>query len=59
MATNTNLTLEMARVLICGGKVLCPSCQKAELVARYRHKNTRTEFKCPACGEIFHAEKII
>lgn len=59
MATNTNLSFEIARELIFGKKVLCPACRKAELKARYPHKNTRTEFKCLSCGEIFRAEKLI
>lgn len=59
MASNTNLTFETARALICGKEVICPACGKEKLAPRYRHKNTATEFKCPACGEIFHATKEI
>ena len=59
MGSNTNLTFEIACRLIRGEHVMCPACGKEKLAPRYRHKKTATEFKCPACGEIFHAEKEI
>ena len=59
MATNTKLTREFAVLLIKGQRVRCPNCEKEDLVSRYGHKNQNTEYKCPACGEIYHPCKLI
>jgi len=59
MATNTNLTSEIAIQLVKGQKAICPSCNKSTFVSRYKNKNTNTEFKCENCGEIYHPCKII
>ena len=59
MATNTNLTREGAEELIRGREVVCPACGKAVLVSRYGHKKQNVEYKCPACGEIYHPCKLI
>ena len=59
MATNTNLTREQAVMLVRGQSVLCPNCKKEPLVSRYGHKKQSVEYKCPACGEIYHPCKLI
>ena len=59
MASNTKLTQELAIMLVKGQSVRCPNCEKEVLVSRYGHKNTNTEYKCPACGEIYHPCKLI
>jgi len=59
MASNTNLSREMAVKLLKGEKISCPACGKENLVSRYGHRNPNTEYKCPACGEIYHPCKLI
>ena len=59
MATNTDLTRELAVSLIKGQSILCPCCGKAALVPRYRYKGQNVEYKCPDCGEIYHPCKLI
>ena len=59
MASNTNLTRELAVMLVKGQNVICPACGKEVLVSRYGHRNQNTEYKCPACGEIYHPCKLI
>ena len=59
MATNTNLTRELAAKLIKSHPVTCPNCEKSILVPRYGHKHQNTEYKCLVCGEIFHPCKLI
>ena len=54
MASNTGLDRETAVALLKGAKVPCPNCEKELLVPRYKHRNANTEYKCPACGEIYH-----
>jgi len=46
-------------MLIKGQAVTCPNCEKDVLVSRYRHKNQNVEYKCPACGEVYHPCKLI
>ena len=59
MATNTNLTLELAVRLIKSQPVTCPNCGKGALVPRYGFKSQNTEYKCTACCEIYHPCKLI
>ena len=59
MATNTKLTQEQAVLLVKGQEVVCPNCEKAVLVSRYGHKNQNTEYKCPACGEVYRPCKLV
>lgn len=59
MATNTNLTREIAEKLIKREIVLCPSCGKKPLVSRYEWKKQSVEFKCSECGEIYRPCKAI
>ena len=59
MATNTNLTQELAVKLMKSQPVTCPNCEKSILTPRYGHKNQNTEYKCTVCGEIFHPCKLI
>jgi len=54
MPSNINLTREIAVRLIKQQEVLCPNCAKDKLVPRYTYKNKNTEYKCPACGTIYH-----
>ena len=46
-------------MLVKGQTITCPKCKKAVLVSRYEHKNQNTEYKCPACGEVYHPCKLI
>lgn len=57
--SNTNLTRELAVKLIKSQEVVCPKCNKSVLVSRYSYKSRNTEYKCPACGEIYHPCKLI
>ncbi len=59
MATKSGLTRELAVKLVRGQQILCPNCGKLPLVSRYAHKNKNIEYKCPACGEIYHPCKLI
>jgi predicted RNA-binding Zn-ribbon protein involved in translation (DUF1610 family) len=59
MSNNTNLTKELALKLIKSQEVLCPKCRKTVLVSRYMFKSKNTEYKCPACGEVYHPCKMI
>ena len=59
MATNSNLTQELAAKLIKSQNVVCPNCGKSVLSPRYGYKNQNTEYKCDACGEIYHPCKLI
>ena len=59
MASNTNLTPETAAKLIRGQEVICPNCGKDTLASRYPHKKQHVEYKCAACGEIYHPCKLI
>ena len=59
MATNTNLTTDIAKKLVKGEKVVCPNCSKNVLVKRYSYKKQNTEFKCDICNEIYHPCKLI
>ena len=59
MPTNTNLTQELAAELVKGREVLCPNCGEQVLISRYRHKNQNTEYKCPACGELYHPCRLL
>ena len=59
MGTNTKLTRELAVLLIRQQSVRCPNCEKEDLVPRYGYKNRNTEYKCPACGEIYRPGKLI
>ena len=59
MASNTGLDRETAVALLKGAKVPCPNCETELLVPRYKHRNANTEYKCPACGEIYHPCKVI
>ena len=59
MASNTGLNRELAVMLLKGQKVLCPNCGKEILVSRYGYRKQNTEYKCPACGEIYHPCKMI
>ncbi len=59
MATNANLTKELAERLIRQQEVICPNCGKAKLLPRYQNKNQNVEYKCPACGEVYHPCKMV
>ena len=59
MATNTKLTQDQAVLLIKGQSVRCPNCEKAVLVSRYGYKKQNVEYKCLACGEVYHPCKLI
>ena len=59
MATNTNLTIDIAEKLVKGEKVICPNCGEGVLVKRYSYKKQNTEFKCNVCSEIYHPCKLI
>ena len=59
MSNNTNLTRDLAVKLIKSQEVVCPKCKKGILIPRYSYKHNNTEYKCPACGEIYHPCKLI
>ena len=59
MATNTNLTRELAVKLIKEQNVPCPNCKGAELISRYAYKKRNVAYKCPVCNEIYHPCKLI
>lgn len=59
MATNTNLTREMAIRLIKGQEVICPNCCKEKLRSRYTYKKQNVEYLCPSCKEVYHPAKLI
>lgn len=59
MATNTNLTRDIAIDLIKSKEVVCPNCSQCILVSRYRYKYQNTEYRCEKCGEIYHPTKLI
>ena len=53
MSNNTNLTRDLAVKLIKSQEVVCPKCKKGILIPN------NTEYKCPACGEIYRPCKLI
>lgn len=59
MSSNSGLDREKAVALLRGEKILCPKCGEAELLSRYTYKKQSVEYKCPACGEIYHPCKAI
>ena len=59
MASNTNLTRELAIKLIRSQVVVCPKCGQSVLRSRYTYKNQNVEYKCPACGEIYHPCRFV
>lgn len=59
MASNTNLTRELAIALIKSREVPCPRCGRATLPPRYPYKKQNVEYRCPACGEIYHPCKLL
>lgn len=59
MASNTNLTREVAIKLIKEQEVICPNCGKDKLISRYRYKKQNVEYICPACKEVYHPAKLI
>ena len=59
MSSNTGLTRELAVQLIRMQEVVCPKCGNGMLVSRYTYKKISIEYKCPACGEIYHPCKMI
>lgn len=59
MATNTNLTNELAVRLVKFQSVECPNCGGVAQECRYSYKSKNTEYKCLACGEIYLPCKLI
>jgi len=59
MAANTNLTRELAVMLIKQQDVICPNCGGDKLIPRYTYKNQNVEYKCPLCKEMYHPCKLI
>ncbi len=59
MASNTNLTREIAVRLIKGQKVICPKCGRDQLRPRYAYKKQNVEYVCPECKEVYHPAKFI
>lgn len=59
MPSNTGLTRDDAVRLLRGQPVSCPRCGREKLLPRYTYKNRNTEYKCPACKEIYHPVKLI
>jgi len=59
MASNTNLTQEIAVRLIKGQEALCPRCGKSMLRPRYTYKKQNVECLCLACKEVYHPTKFI
>lgn len=59
MASNTNLTREVAVCLIKEQDVLCPKCGKERLRSRYTYKKRNVEYICPVCKEVYHPAKLI
>lgn len=59
MPTNTDLTREQAVRLVRQQPVPCPACGQALLAPRYRHKQQNTEYRCPACGTVYHPCKLL
>lgn len=59
MSSNSGLDREKAVALLRGEKIACPKCGEAALLSRYPHKKQNVEYKCPACGEIYHPCKAV
>lgn len=59
MASNTNLTRDIAIRLIKKEEVICPNCGKEKLCSRYTYKKQNVEYICPACKEVYHPAKLI
>ena len=59
MATNTNLTREIAVRIIKKQEVICPNCGKEKLRSRYTYKNQNVAYRCPTCKEVYYPVKLI
>ena len=52
--------LRFLKTLWSGRSVLCPKCGGAQLVHLHQGaKKSDTEWKCPACGEIYRTMRIL
>lgn len=59
MASNTNMTREIAIRLIKKQEVICPNCGKERLRSRYTYKHQNVEYICPSCKEVYHPAKLM